>query len=321
LAIERPRRILVIRGGAIGDFVLTLPALRALRETFPDAWIEIMGYPAIAEIARKRFYADAVSRVDAAEMAPLFTAGAPLAERQAARLKGFDVAVCFWKDEPGILAANLRRTGVREVFSINPFPPEGQTRHAAIHMLEALAPLVGRGHDPAPRVFLNEEDKAFGRCFVAETKGDARAPVLAAHPGSGGRHKIWPASHFAALMERAAADEGVRWLLLCGPADERVRDEVRKGLSHVAPTIIEELGLVQVASLLSACDGYVGNDSGITHLAAAVGAPTVAVFGPTDPAIWGPIGKNVKIVPGAPAPWPTVEQVWQRLAEIVILGA
>jgi len=319
LSVNTPQRILVIRGGAIGDFILTLPALRALRKTFPDAWIEIMGYPATAEIAHHRYYADAVSRVDAADIAPLFTPEGALPERRLARLRQFDLAVCFWKDEPGLLSVNLRRVGIPQVLCADPFPPAGRKVHAAAHMLEAISPLVGRGHDPAPRIFLNDADDSFGRQFLAPLRTQGPAPVLAAHPGSGGKHKCWPAPCFAALMEKAAAERQARWLLLCGPADANACAEVRQNLPRVRPVMVEGLSLLQLASVLSACDGYLGNDSGVTHLAAAVGAPTLAIFGPTDPAVWGPVGENVKTI--ASSPWPTVEQVWPSLAEIVRLGA
>jgi len=318
LAAKKPQRILVIRGGAIGDFILTLPALRALRKTFPDAWIEIMGYPAIGEIAHSRYYADSLSRVDAADIAPLFTPEGALPERRLAQLRQFDLAVCFWKDEPGVLSVNLRRAGIPQVLCADPFPPAKQKAHAAAHMLEAIAPLVGRGHDPAPRLFLNDADASFGRQFLAPLMAQGPAPVLAAHPGSGGKRKCWPAACFAALMEKAA-ERRARWLLVCGPADAKACEEVRENLPRVKPVMVEGLSLLHLAAVLSACDGYVGNDSGVTHLAAAVGAPTLSIFGPTDPAVWGPVGENVKTI--ASSLWPTVEQVWPSLAEIVRLGA
>ncbi len=319
-------RILAIRGGAIGDFVLTLPALRAVRVTFPDAFIEIMGYPAVADLALQRYYADAVSRVDAADMAPLFVPHHAIPQAVAARLSEFHTAICFWKDDSDILAANLRRVGIPKVYAVNPFP--NRREHAAAHMLEALAPLVGKGHDPFPRIFLNDRDRSFAEDFLTLNRlQPVRMSLFAVHAGSGGKHKRWPAADFAALMAKAAVEWRARWLVVCGPADEEVCDDLRKALlarDVGALTWARGLTLAQVAALLSVCRAYVGNDSGITHLAAAVGTPTVAVFGPTDPVVWGPRprvrgrSQRVSIVasPVPAAPWPSADRVWQALAAV-----
>ena len=161
---------------------------------------------------------------------------------------------------------------------------------------------------------------AFAAQFIEQLKTPSRGPLLAAHPGSGGRHKIWPAPRFAALMEMAAAEKGARWLLIRGPADAKPCAEVQENLPRVKPIIVEGLSLVHLASVLSACAGYVGNDSGITHIAAAVGTPTVAVFGPTDPAVWGPLGENACVVSASPPSWPSAEQVWRSLSRLVSAG-
>lgn len=314
--IANPQRILVIRGGAIGDFVLTLPALRALRTTFPQAWIVLMGYAEIAELAHRRFYADAVWRVDAADIAPLFAPDGRLGEEAAMRLRGFDLAVCFWMDASSTLTTNLRKLGIAEVVSVNPFPPEGERIHAARHMLNSIGHIVGPGHDSVPRIFLSDVDKAFGISVLQTKIQEPKSKIICAvHPGSGGRRKLWPASRFAALMEKTAHELGICWLLSCGPADGQVCEAVCANLTALQPIRIENLTLVQLASVLSQCRAYVGNDSGITHLAAAVGTPVVAVFGPTDPVIWGPLGERVRIITSTSSsdPWPSVGSVFEAL--------
>jgi hypothetical protein len=274
-----------------------------------------MGYPAIAQLALHRYYADSVSRVDSADAVPLFaTSEQPLPHRLAAHLRGFETAVCFWRHDPPALGRNLTRAGVPRVFNVDPFPPEGRRIHVAAHMLQALEPLVGCGHDPAPHLFLTEEDRSFASGFLARKGLAGRgAPVLAVHPGSGGRPKMWPASRFSEIIERASRELQARWLLICGPAD--ACREARAGLSHAMPVVVEGASLVQLAAILSASGGYVGNDSGVTHIAAAVGAPTVAVFGPTDPAVWGPVGRHVRNV--SATPWPSPDEVWKHLEAIL----
>jgi heptosyltransferase-3 len=103
----------------------------------------------------------------------------------------------------------------------------------------------------------------------------------AIHPFSGSRRKNWPVERFRELSERLAVP--VRW---CAGPEEQL-----DGAVHIA-------GLYELACWLASARIYIGNDSGITHLAAAAGAPVVAIFGPTDPAVWAPRGKRVEVVAG-----------------------
>ena len=122
---------------------------------------------------------------------------------------------------------------------------------------------------------------------------------VAIHPGSGGAQKCWPASHFAAVIERLW-QQNRSVLLLEGPADtEHVRHLLNLVSSPPVPGMIKMLTnapLLEVARQLQQCRCYLGNDSGITHLAAMLGVPTVAIFGPSDPAIWRPVGPSVKVI-------------------------
>ncbi|HEX9069842.1 MAG TPA: glycosyltransferase family 9 protein [Ktedonobacterales bacterium] len=123
------------------------------------------------------------------------------------------------------------------------------------------------------------------------------ARTIAVHPGSGGRHKIWPAPQMAALCELLIQD-GWQPLLIEGPADAAAVAAVLARLSQPVP-VARDLSLAALASLLARCAGYAGNDSGVTHLAALCGVPTVAVFGPTRPQVWRPLGLRVTVVEAA----------------------
>jgi ADP-heptose:LPS heptosyltransferase len=122
-------------------------------------------------------------------------------------------------------------------------------------------------------------------------------PLVALHPGSGGRHKCWPPDRYGRLCDRLTA-MGYTPVLTAGPADEGVIQAVMAGASAARPVVVDQAPLTHLAGLLTRCRAMMGNDSGITHLAAAVGIPTIALFGPTDPAVWGPRGKTVRIVWG-----------------------
>lgn len=147
---------------------------------------------------------------------------------------------------------------------------------------------------------------------------EAGQRVVAVHPGSGGRRKCWPAERFARVAEALGA-EGIGVALVQGPADGEIVADVLKALGGAPPPVVSDLPVRDLAALLSLCATYLGNDSGVTHLAAAVGTPTVALFGPTDPAVWGPRGERVTILRGREG---RLEEVTvHRVVETVLKGA
>lgn len=282
--------ILVVRGGAIGDFILTLPAIGALRERWPDAHIEILGYRHIIELAHGRHYANAVRSIEAGPMAGFFVPGGKLNEPLADYFRRFQLVISYLYDPDHIFADNVRRCGVRQVIEASPRPTD---QHAAVHYckpLEALAIYVER---PVPRVYLNEADRAFASRFFAAI---GREPIIAVHPGSGSQSKNWPAANFAAVARWLADELALQLLLVQGEADDepvaRVTELIAPRPFHYA----RGLTLIELAAILERCALFLGNDSGITHLAAAVGTPTVAVFGPASSSIWEPRGEQVCVV-------------------------
>jgi ADP-heptose:LPS heptosyltransferase len=182
------------------------------------------------------------------------------------------------------LAAALRPHATRLLVH-DPAPPPG------VHAAEWLAaPVRDLGLDAPlevpPLVFTAEERRA------AEAWASRLPPrFLAIHPGSGSPAKSWPEGRFRALAARLT--EGRPWLLVTGPADARARAALR-----AAPGAVEAHGApVRVlGALLARCGLFVGSDSGVGHLAAASGAPTLALFGPTDPLTWSPLGPTVDVL-------------------------
>jgi hypothetical protein len=123
--------------------------------------------------------------------------------------------------------------------------------------------------------------------------GERRQVVV--HPGSGGLRKVWPLSRWRALLRWLAQRRDVQLFAVLGPADERIRSFVRETAAEGRIHVVDSVELPALAALLSDSALYIGNDSGVTHLAVAVGVPTVAIFGPTDPSVWGPRGRHVEI--------------------------
>ncbi|HNR29673.1 MAG TPA: glycosyltransferase family 9 protein [Candidatus Hydrogenedentes bacterium] len=266
-------RTLVVHTGGIGDFLLSCPALACLVAEGP---VELAGSADRITLAVAGGLAARAHSLDAIDFASVFTA--PSA-RLRAFLAGFDRAVVWMRDDDAAIASGLGSCGVADVRCFAGLPPADWPRHASEYYLAAL------GYPAAPPF----------RLAVAPTP---RHEVILA-PGSGGRRKNWPFDRFLTVAgELAARGYGVAWCV--GPAEESLRLPENHAALRDAP-------LVEIAGILAGARLYIGNDSGITHLAAAVGCPTVAVFGPTDPTVWAPRGARVHVVAGDP--WPDAEAV------------
>jgi ADP-heptose:LPS heptosyltransferase len=288
-----PERILVIRAGAIGDLIMTLPVLRALRRRFPGAYIEVTGHPhSLALIAGQREI-DAVSSINRREVARLYVPNGPIPDALKRTFGAFDLIVAYVADTEGTLIGNLRRTGAKRVISWPPFP--SRCTHEVDHLLDALRTLGIASSENVPELVPTPLDRAFAAHFWSTHNLRPHIPVLALHPGSGSSSKCWPPERFARIADWAIESLSAAVLLIAGPADEEARHQTLSRMKGT-PVLATDWTLPRLAALLGRCTAFLGNDSGITHLAAAVGTPTVALFGPTDPRIWGPRGGHVAIL-------------------------
>jgi heptosyltransferase-3 len=184
----------------------------------------------------------------------------------------------------GFFEANLKRAGVRNLVSADPRPSEGL--HAAFHLARPMERYALFLDDPAPRFHPSPEDHAAAGRFLAGSPG----PLAALHPGSGGARKNWPLDRWAQI---ARALPGYRWIITGGEADGMLPEQLADLLPRDRCRVARGLPLPVLGALFARCELYLGNDSGISHLAAAAGAPCVLVFGPTDPAIWAPRNAGV----------------------------
>ena len=284
-------RILVIRAGALGDTILALPALRALHEWNRGGQLELVGYPSVLQVAGLAIPVHAIHSIDRALFAGLFSD--PLPADLQNLLRSFDLVVAWIREESGDLCPMLERAEMRCI-QTNPYPPSGAGVHASLHLLQSLAPLgVGDGLSSPKLKFPIEASRA-AQEFLAEARL-AKDCFLAIHPGSGNLLKNWEPKRFGSLAARARA-AGQQVLIIEGEADREAAVALRGTLSWRPPTA-SGLSLPVLGSVLSQAGVYVGNDSGVSHLAAASGAPTIALFGPTDPSMWAPLGSQVQILP------------------------
>ncbi|MDD4871387.1 MAG: glycosyltransferase family 9 protein [Kiritimatiellae bacterium] len=281
-------RILVLRGGAIGDFIFTLPALQALRTRWPDSYIEIIGYPHIAQLAQAGRLADAIASLDKAEIARYFSFNPSIPDEQVDYIKSFDLIISYLFDPAGTVKENLRSIGAKQVIYGCPIVENAHAVDVLMKPLEELA-IYSEGIE-YPCLRLKDSHKKAGSVIV-EKMGKK---IIAIHPGSGSPKKNWPLENFLSLGELISTRTNIQPVFILGEADNVIAEKLAS--TKTSFPIVSGHSLVDLAGILSACAGYIGNDSGITHLAASLGITVVAIYGPTDPAIWAPRGPNVKIV-------------------------
>lgn len=281
-------RILIIRGGAIGDFVLTLPAIAALRRQFPGAHLEVLGYPHIAQIALAGGLVDRLQPIEARALAGFFADRGTLSEEMGDYFSGFDIILSYLYDPDGVFRTNVARVSAAQ-FIVGPHRPDEQVgEHATRAYLWPLERLAIFDADPVPRLALTlgsgTEDKlATGKC-------------LAAHPGSGSERKNWPEAKWRECLSQLLADTGHRVLLVGGEAEGERLSRLAAGLAPDRLALARNLPLAGLAAQLAVCHAFLGHDSGITHLAAALGLPCVVLWADTREAIWRPQGAHVQIL-------------------------
>jgi heptosyltransferase-3 len=290
-------RILLVRPGALGDVILTLPVVQALHKQSAEATIEMIGNPAVLRLLCGRSSVRAVWSFDALSIEPMFQPNMLPTPDLSDRFGAYDVIINYVGPAHAVFTRSLSRVARGQVIDCDARP----SRHMPMHMSEFLQqPLQALGvpscSDP-PRLGLTAEDRQRAASWWAEEKLGLEGTV-ALHLGSGSPAKNWPAERFAAVARRLIAG-GNQVLLVGGPADSAPISIVQRELQGMAFTQAIDLPLSLVAAILERCTAYVGNDSGISHLAAAVGVPVVAIFGPTDPGVWAPRGKAVTVLQGS----------------------
>ena len=270
-----------MRAGALGDVLLLRLAVAALRKAGARVRLLAPEASGIALVGSGPSEVDGLIPWDRADVARLMGDAADVSAALRQELAAFNLAIAYTRNEA--LLRSLKAI-VRSVVAWDPMPPPGGF-HAARYMAEPLARLgVDLDLDPPPCAPAAEERQGVAAFEARLPKG-----FLAVHPGSGSPAKNWPATAFAALAERLAGDRP--WLLVEGPADAAAAAGLRQSPGAV---VAKDLPPRRLGALLSRSGLFVGNDSGVSHLAAAFGAPVVALFGPTDPALWRPLGDRVR---------------------------
>jgi heptosyltransferase III len=277
------KKILVIRGGAIGDFVLTLPVLAALRAHYPNATIDILGYPRIASLAVASRLANQVAALESPALAGFFSRDGHRNADTANYFAQFDLILSFLYDPGEIFQSNVARCSSAN-FLIGPHrPDESLQLHATEQLLTPLKTLGIRNSDSRPRLLLPG---------VTPIKSNS----IALHPGSGSILKNWPEENWKELLELLAIKSNRKFLFIGGEAEGERCERLSKIIPPERVEIAQNLPLVELAQRMKSCAGFIGHDSGITHIAAALDLSGLVLWGPCNAQTWRPQSEKFKLL-------------------------
>lgn len=292
-------KILFIRGGAVGDFILTLPAIQLVREQLPDAEVEVLGYPPIVRLAEAAGLVDATRSIEYGPLSSFFMPKAVLDPELMDYFDSFSVVISYLYDPDGFFEDNLSRSGVdtlyRGPYRIAENEKESPTP-AATQLAKPLENLALFLDQPHVTLSFDDSSRADAEAFLHSSQADSDTHWVAIHPGSGSPRKNWSFEGWIEVAKQLhAEDPQTRFLVSSGEAEDRTVKDFLALLEaeKLAYAHASHLPLPVLGSVLQRAQLFLGHDSGISHLAAACGVPAVLVFGPTDPEIWAPRNPEV----------------------------
>ena len=310
--IKAARRALhgvILQPGAIGDCILTLPLVEFLKGRLGLGGVDILGHTEYTGIFPGRTCVDSIRSIDSVDLHRLFVEASKfdLADGDTLISVFGDYAwiVTFLGEPDGNFEQNLIFTvncsHSAEVAALPTKVPEGSSAHITDFYIEQFISQSGLSLEPRPvhktksLIRATKADINRGRELLQEINVGSSEKLVVIQPGSGGSHKCCHLDNYLAVAKELAS-KNIKVIFLLGPAEqERFSDATIKKITDAAKCLTD-LSLTDVLELLSCADTFLGNDSGITHLAAAMGIKTIAIFGPTNPKVYRPIGPAVTAV-------------------------
>jgi hypothetical protein len=296
--------------------------------------VDILGHTEYIGIMPGRTHTDGIRSIDSVDLHRLF------AEAKTFDIPDDDPLISAFADyawivsflgEPNsnfeqnlIFTANCSHSA--EVITLSTKPPEKLSRHISDFYIEQFVAESGLSLEPCRSrpdealIRASDADLNRGQELLKEIDADFIKKTVVIHPGSGGLSKCWHLDNYLAVAKELWR-QGVEVIFLLGPAElDRLGDAAMESIASTAK-YLTDLSLTEVLGVLSCADGYIGNDSGITHLSGALGIRTLAVFGPSDPDVYRPLGPAVTVVAGNAASFsekPSPE-VQEKVLEALVL--
>ena len=331
-----PRNILVIDFGQLGDVVLSLPALRAVRKRFPAARITVaVGLPG-ASVVDLSGYADATLVVDRVALrdGPKALSILRIARFvKEVRRAGFDFVIDLHSLSEtnllGYLSGASKRLYARRpgrsldfLANFHPRPPVEDyrpTKHAIDRYLDVLIPLGIKERHRVPRLTPREEDNRAIEQMLKKEKAHTGAPLVGLFPGAGHPGRRWPLARFVELAERLVRNDDVRIALFAGPEERPMVKEMR-GAFPRSTLIFDRLAIPQLASALARLAVFVSNDTGPMHIATAVGTSVVALLDRPTPNSFIPIEERHRVIYSRTITEMTTDEVYAATRELLASG-
>lgn len=302
-------KILVRATNWVGDAVMSIPALAAIRGRWPKAEIAILGRAWVADLYRGQGYADRLLVFDHTGRHRGVWGRTRLVSEL--RREGFDVVLLLQNAFEAAWIASRARIPVRIGYNRDGrgflltravrVPRRGEIpTHESYYYLELLRRAgwiehLGNVDQIELRVDLASRERAETTLLHAGVRSGARRMALA--PGAAyGAAKCWPPERYAALADRVIADFDADVILFGTAAEAEVARRITAVMRHRCVTLVGETSIGDLPALLASCHLFIGNDSGAMHVAAAVGLPVIGIFGPTDPAGTAPVTPRFTLV-------------------------
>ena len=334
--IFNPRNILVIDFGQLGDVVMSLPALRAIRERYRVARITvIVGRPG-AEIIDMSGYADATIEVDRVS---LRDGSKPLSVLRIFRVvkdvrrRKFDFVIDlhsfsetnvlgFFSGAPQRLFSRRPGRSLDFLANFNPKPPVDKNdpdQHLIDRYLDVLVPLGIKDQPRVPRLVTRAKDGRTIDAMLRKAKAETGTPLVGLFPGAGHPGRCWPVEQFAQLADFLIRNDGVRPIIFVGPEERHLVARMR-ALFPSACVILEKLSIPQLAAAQARLAVFVSNDTGPVHIAAAVGTPIVVLIDLPRPHAYVPTGTSQRLIFSESVAAIEVEQVYASTRELLNAG-
>lgn len=284
---------LIIHPGGLGDVLLALPAMAFLRRRAPRGRMILLAGSEVGGLLQACGVVEGTLTTESGDLAALLSGAEQLPVRLFELLRGCNRVVGWLTDHDGALRSTLQRLGIQCIVLESPTPRVGV--HQSVRFLNVLnetpATLA-----PPPRLAVPEEFRQAGATVLRGAGVLEGQECVLCHPGSGSAHKCARPEIIAEVL-RGFKVRGVMPVIVGGPADGPAIERI-KSLGVRDIPVIHNQSLATMAGILVQASVFVGHDSGLTHLAGALRIPTVAIFGPTDPAQWAPLGDHVTVVTG-----------------------